>query len=206
MNRYTQNMNPQTINKSLKSMRRSDWLCKKVFGAKKHRYKLNSCISESEVRSFESEHGIELPAQYRSFITQIGNGGVGPNYGLFPLAKTLEHASDKEYGEFSLDKEFPHKKHWNMQCAIPTQDIPPERMQEYETFENEYFKNHHLNGSIAISDAGCGYIYLLVVSGDQAGTVWYDARVSDGGISPSTKSFNEWYGEWLNTSMEELKV
>jgi len=37
------------------------------------------------VAIFELDLSIELPNEYRSFITKAGNGGAGPAYGVFPL-------------------------------------------------------------------------------------------------------------------------
>src|SRR5207253_5786756 len=39
-------------------------------------------------------------------------------------------------------------------------------------------------GSIALSHQGCGYYWLLVVSGPERGTVWEDNRPTDLPVSP----------------------
>ena len=57
----------------------------RVFGAGEHCFKLNAPPSEQEVQRFEALHRIQLPPDYRRFITIIGNGGAGPTYGFFPL-------------------------------------------------------------------------------------------------------------------------
>lgn len=83
-----------------------------VFGADTHEYILNPVLSEKEVTQFEKEHQISLPKDYVAFITQVGNGGVGPFYGL----QTLAEASVNEEvmmitGEDTsslLQKAFPH--------------------------------------------------------------------------------------------------
>jgi hypothetical protein len=56
-----------------------------VFGASEHRYKMNNPIKGATVRLLEKQFGITLPSTYRSFITQVANGGAGPGYGMLPF-------------------------------------------------------------------------------------------------------------------------
>lgn len=52
------------------------------FGSKKHKYKLNPVISETKVLEVEKKYNFKLPEDYFWFITNVGNGGAGPYYGL----------------------------------------------------------------------------------------------------------------------------
>lgn len=56
-----------------------------IFGANRHKYKLNPPASPKQVRRFEEKHNLLLPKEYKFFLTQIGNGGAGPYYGLYSL-------------------------------------------------------------------------------------------------------------------------
>ncbi|MCX6369094.1 MAG: SMI1/KNR4 family protein [Armatimonadetes bacterium] len=62
----------------------------RVFGSGRHQYLLNPTQPEAVLQSFEKRHGISLPEGYRRFLTQVGDGGAGPWYGLFSLEQTLE--------------------------------------------------------------------------------------------------------------------
>lgn len=53
-----------------------------VFGAKRHHYRLNPPCPEATVAEFERTNGITLPEDYRRFVTEVGDGGAGPYYGL----------------------------------------------------------------------------------------------------------------------------
>src|SRR5437016_12068011 len=56
-----------------------------ILGAEGHRFALNEPLAEETVRTFERQHHVQLPAEYRHFIRDIGNGGAGPVDGVFPL-------------------------------------------------------------------------------------------------------------------------
>ncbi len=55
------------------------------YGASFHRYEFAPVAALSDVRSFELRHSISLPPSYVEFLTQAGNGGAGPELGLFSL-------------------------------------------------------------------------------------------------------------------------
>ena len=55
------------------------------YGASRHRYEFAPVAALSDVRSFEQRHGISLPVPYVEFLTQVGNGGAGPELGLYSL-------------------------------------------------------------------------------------------------------------------------
>lgn len=60
-----------------------------VFGASFHQYNLEPPLPEAAVRAWENRHGVELPAAYRAFLLEPGNGGAGPFYGVFPLGQCI---------------------------------------------------------------------------------------------------------------------
>ena len=97
------------IASKLERLRAIDVFCL-FFGADAHRYELNDVISEAEIRSFESAHGIVLPEGYRSFLLEIGDGGAGPDYGLAELQHT--HV-DWQFSARSLSVPFPLTEPYN---------------------------------------------------------------------------------------------
>ena len=52
------------------------------FGAGTHRYELAPALPEAEIRAFEEVHSINLPAEYRSFVAEVGTGTDAAVHGL----------------------------------------------------------------------------------------------------------------------------
>src|SRR5215218_4625213 len=115
----------------------------RIFGADYHQYELAPPTSEQQIRLFESTHGIELPEDYRAFLTEIGNGGAGPYYGLLPLDNTISEWSLREDAQY-LSKPFP--------LPVGTDNL--------------------WQGTLRICEFGCAIEFLLVETGSERGHVW----------------------------------
>lgn len=143
-----------------------------VFGSEHHGYRLHPPLSAQQVEAFEAAHGVSLPAPYRRFVTELGNGGAGPYYGVLPLEPELPE----------LLQPFP----FTQASALPDEDE--------DAWEGR------IPGAITIAEYGCGIFFLLVVRGELAGQVWVDARYETG-ISPAARdpatpmTFDAW---WLS--------
>src|SRR5437764_10506 len=88
---------------------------RRVFGSGSHQYKLNPPLAVSVIEAFEKRYDVSLPGDYRSFITEIGNGGAGPCYGVLPFGKDDD---DRDWEGGGLvgepSKPFPHTTAWNL--------------------------------------------------------------------------------------------
>lgn len=58
-------------------------------------------------------------------------------------------------------------------------------------------------GVIPLAHAGCGVMWLLVLSGPQRGEVWVDAGGSDGRARRVAASFDTWYRTWLDAAVRD---
>ena len=125
-----------------------------VFGADSHKYCLKPTASEQTVLAFEEHYGISLPPEYRRFIRTVGNGGAGPNYGIFSLD---EAAVELEYESASSP--------WVSHLAKPFS--PP------QTFEEAEELDFLAPGVLPVCHHGCGSMVVLVVSGSERGNIWY---------------------------------
>lgn len=58
----------------------------RVFGATRHRYKINEPAKSVSLIEIEAAYHFEMPSDYRLFMLTVSDGGAGPHYGLKPLA------------------------------------------------------------------------------------------------------------------------
>jgi len=180
-----------------------------TFGAEDgHLFKLNEPLSQEAMQAWETEYKLSLPADYREFLTTIANGGVGPFYGLYALQAGIDEAqnyatSNNETIENAFTQDFPISK----KQADEFIQYYNQCLEDGEDDEIEYFKSFDtLTGVIFLAEYGCGWSYFLVVKGDLAGTVWFQGDY----LSPCIDkdrifNFAEWYENWLDDSLENLK-
>lgn len=150
------------------------------FGFENHQLELRPPVDERDLDAFEELYGVSLPEDYRAFLLGVASGGAGPGYGLAPFedAPCYERS---EYAPVLLTAPFPHTEaHLLYEEDLPTEVPDPP-------------------GTLVLSHEGCGYLHLLIVSGDARGQVWIDAYTSDVGIFPIAQSFSEWYERWLDS-------
>lgn len=191
----------------------------KLFGANGHRYLFHAPCSESELARFEARYGIALPKDYRGFLLEVGNGGAGPYYGVFKLG---EMDAGHEEGPWKegvlvgrLRDPWPHRAEWNLsseELDVPDGLAGDEMDADYEARDKRYWDEALVAGAFPICHQGCASRDWLVVSGPEAGQVWHDARVDDGGLRPYERTdgrrltFLDWYLDWLDGALRELKV
>ena len=155
----------------------------------------NPCLSEHLVQEAEARYGIALPEEYHRFLLLMGNGGAGPDYGVFPLEDCLEHSVDDTR---LLREPFPHVQAWNM---TPEElGLDPDR--DYGAFDKAYFSDAYVQGALKISTEGCAYSTRLVIAGSERGHMWWDGRTTDQGIRPlGGLGFFAEYERWLGRSL-----
>src|SRR3712207_5799433 len=82
------------------------------FGVEGHAFRMYPPLTEEEVARFEARYGIELPADYRAFITRVADGGAGPAYGMCSLADALTYDRGPVPDDF-LRQPFLHAAAYN---------------------------------------------------------------------------------------------
>ncbi|MBF2067306.1 MAG: SMI1/KNR4 family protein [Calothrix sp. C42_A2020_038] len=192
-----------------------------VFGSESHQYKLNPCLSEIEIQELEAKYKIRLPFEFREFLLKVGNGGVGPGYGLIGIDR-VELSKIELTGLDFLSLPFPLHQEWNDLDLLQNSN---------GNSPDAYYDANLVQGSLLVAEYGCGIEARLVITGEQSGKIWIDDRVGEGGIYPLTNhcaaffhddpdiednlyesveevkealTFYEWYDNWLNRSISQV--
>jgi hypothetical protein len=152
---------------------------------------LGPCLSPGEVGDFESRHGIRIPDEYRAFLLEVGNGGLGPPYyGLAVLGERLDtfdaYTINPTTGGSRLARPFPFTRSWIMEDGVPSDEGTTADL---------------WNGCLYLGTDGCGMTWRLVVTGPDRGVVW---NVDGIGIGPTCpkRDFLTWYESWLDGDPE----
>jgi hypothetical protein len=164
----------------------------------------NPSLPERDLKEFESRHGVVLPAEYREFLLQFGNGGRWP----WLLQKPFGGVEPKPWQSWDIrpaavSEPFPHTHGWNDPSGEPVYRDELDGDPEFERLEREwqsrYFNKSLLNGAIPLHDNGCARYTWLVVTGPLAGGVWFDCRVDRLGIYPITNCDGIWvrFLDWM---------
>jgi hypothetical protein len=130
----------------------------KIFGSTKHRYELNTPIPDAELSDLETLYTIQLPEEYRWFLTTVGNGGAGPNYGVMTIEESVAEVTS--WLDDDPENTDTHADYLSAPFVVPESVDRSRRM--------DYF----VPGMIPISEQGCAYYCHLCISGVEYGNVW----------------------------------
>jgi hypothetical protein len=147
------------------------------------------------VAGFERRHAIELPPEYRAFITGVMNGGAGPAYGMYSLAEAVTKERGRLPDDF-LRTPFPHTDAYN-----PFEDEEDAEDEGDEEDEGERSTLYQAAGTLVLCHEGCGILHLLVVTGPSRAQMWVDDRCNDQGLFPLGVGFLDWYERWLDSTL-----
>ena len=108
--------------------------------------KLKAPANVASILELERKHELELPAEYRAFLLEVGNGGAGP----------------PAYGLYDIDTAFAERRKGIYTLADPFE--PPLSGHDYVDLTAP--------GMLLLGTHGCAYYDGLVVSGPERGQVW----------------------------------
>ena len=171
-----------------------------LFGAKKHQYRLRPPLAPALIHEIETRHGLELPEDYVYFLTEIGDGGAGPDYGIDSFAEQF-----RETGQRWLPR------YWAaLGQPFEPRPMEPEEVEEYsivtrEGYEKDpsrYFiqevpeEEDWSRGLLTLGTHGCQWDFTLVLTGPHRGRV-FDTD-NEGGYGLAAESFTAYYEAWLS--------
>ena len=148
-------------------------------------------LSEDDVAAFEAEKGIQLPADYRRFITAYASAGKQPFGELYPLRQAKS----------AVENPFPY----TLDNILYFLYMTDEEMDYFEDNDTPFTADH---GLLKLCHEGCGMESVLVVNSNDAdtyGTVWFFDLANDYGIVPmydkkTGKPFHflDWLEYWVD--------
>lgn len=113
-----------------------------AFGAEHHGYRAGPRVPDSALSSIESRLGVRLPPQLASFYREVGDGGVGPHYGIVP-SRALE-VKDGKY-VFVSEQGCGHRTYVMADGAgldnVAFLDLDDENFVETTTSFTEFYEN-----------------------------------------------------------------
>ncbi|GAA4209602.1 SMI1/KNR4 family protein [Actinocatenispora rupis] len=196
-----------------------------VFGSAGHGWMLQPPLPADELAEAETQLRVEFPAGYRSFLTEVGSGGAGPAYGLFPLRTVggrwqWDGDGADLTGLSTLDRPFPHVEAFNPADGLPAPPQPGQYVTtaEFNAAEDAYWERYdavvldpaHSTGLLYLCHLGCARREALVVSGPARGQMWADDIAGGGGFRPlgdddgAPLDFARWYLRWLELAEDQV--
>lgn len=199
----------------------------KVFGSLGHRFSLDERLTSSDVAHLEAQIGAALPEDYRAFLLQVGAGGAGPAYGVFPVrliqGRWRWEGDGGDLANLSrLAEPFPcHGPDPEQVSALLMERPEEENFEEIEDFDDAIeawdgrwepvmFSPDRTVGAVVISTIGCAARQWLIISGPERGRIWSDDRADDVDLAPlldesgEPMTFTSWYLAWLEASERQV--
>lgn len=165
-----------------------------VFGASSHNYKMNGKLTRKQLEDWQMAHRITLPGAYAQFLTEVGNGGAGPFYGLYPIEEATSYTESQALTAACVLSPGMANEEWNdwIEPLIRDEDISDS---EYEAARNRV-----LGGMLCIGTQGCDYDMYLVLEGAHKGRVVYtsDFYPDHPFFFVYEDNMLDWYERWLD--------
>ena len=164
---------------------------------------LSDPLEQSVVDTFEAALQVRLPSDYRSFLLQVGDGGVGPGLFMRPLGAPFDDGEEWEPGSIaqdgsykSLHLPFPYTKGVE---GFYDDDVLEQLGSEDADWEPPGAL--HLGPGTTVARSGASWS----LTGPSAGQVWIDRRTDGDGLKPEVDDagqimgFAGHYCRWLAT-------
>ncbi|HBV84161.1 MAG TPA: hypothetical protein DEB74_15480 [Lachnospiraceae bacterium] len=177
-----------------------------MFGVADHQYRLGPPVDLAFVRAMEKKYHFRFPDDYVQFITEVGDGGAGPGYGLYPFgyycteAKSKEEAKAREMYLRGMGRELrllPIEPEWLEDFCISKE--------EYKKNPEKFFRgsggsfdwdNNIPYGFFHLGTYGCWRDFGLITAGERCGQVFI--HDTEGAFELETNSFQVFYQNWLD--------
>jgi hypothetical protein len=159
----------------------------RVYGARFSGIRRGALAAVADVEAFEARYGGRLPEEYRAFLVRVGNGIAD---GYLVLVNTLDdelYFDGRLVNADFLSASFPFDAAFS---PFPKYDGEP----------------YSAPGTLLLTNAGCGMYVFMVVSGANAGQIWFDHLVDGHGLVPGGQSFLDWIEAMIKEKSTSLRA
>lgn len=148
-----------------------------VFGAFMHHYKLNPTLTEEKITDLEKQYGFSMPNEYRQYLKIVGNGGVGPYYGMYSFETSLMplNSGSRDQGNF-VNYMAQHPDHFTKAFPVSEQqiiDFLNHRLKHPNGPDKPIVIPKDAGGYLFIAEYGCGGYYVMPLNGPVPGQIWF---------------------------------
>lgn len=177
-----------------------------TFGSDSHQYHLEPPLNTNEIEAFEYKYNIQLPICYKTFLSEVGNGGfeysnsvvgnsgAGPSYGIYNLGNFRQFIADISLQYLENDVYFDASmtsNNWAQMYAEMDENISDN---DYEKWVAKVY-----SGILIIGYCGCSNYYGILLNGKDTGRVLYaydEMHYCPHFVEQNT--FLDFYENWLN--------
>ncbi len=168
-----------------------------IFGSCCHTHLLHPPLAEETLAAWEELMQISLPADYRSYLTALGNGGAGPAYGISPFLCPLEEVlleptvlSDQSEAEFDrLSRQwydYANEDVYELYKAYCLHTEEGTRL-PFQAWDNQHWEECDRTlraplfqyGQLFLANQGCSHDVFLLLNGSHRGMCNYSNEEYD---------------------------
>ncbi len=153
-----------------------------IFGASHHKWHFGEPVNLQQIHNFESDMKITLPEPFVRYLTELGNGGAGPDYGIYSLemmrernpflAKTANLPVMLDHSLTAAQWTDYAQKYEALDDKIMADEFDTTEEQECAVQELDAMELHLLAGGIFINTPGCTMNSILMCRGAAMGEVF----------------------------------
>lgn len=123
-----------------------------IFGSSEHRYRQHAPATDAAIARCEERLGVALPAELRALYQTIGDGDLGPHYGMTRLDDIKGYSPSKP-----------------LQTLVSLYEQVKEDGFYAADVNNFEIYHDRVHGLIAIIEEGCGHQLCMVTAGEHVG-------------------------------------
>ena len=181
-----------------------------VFGARSHKYQMNERLTAEELAKWELKTGVRLPEHFALFLTELGNGGAGPYYGVYDIDKaflnTIDNQGETE-GNHLLEKCSLHPKMTDDEWKSLAAPLIEDEDQDIANDEYDEALRKVFGGMLKFGTQGCTYDMYIVIEGEHRGRIVYTHdHYEHQFFFVRENNFLDWYERWLDDIIADYEM